>query len=106
MKTKRCSECNGLGTVDIIDRSRINSTTIDIPYKSVICEVCEGEGKVEVPYYTCPQCGLEFDPKDAEIDFPDVFLECDCGYELSADFGDDIREDYIVKLNERLEGER
>jgi len=43
-----CPECNGSGRVDEIDESRINSHTIDIPYKKVSCEKCKGEGTLIV----------------------------------------------------------
>ncbi len=38
-----CPECEGAG--DIVDRFRINSTSIDIPYRK--CPECRGTGKIE-----------------------------------------------------------
>jgi len=43
-----CPDCNGEGRVDEIDYSKVNSATIDIPYKSVPCDKCKGEGKIEM----------------------------------------------------------
>lgn len=43
-----CSECDGTGEVEIIDQSRVNSRTIDIPYKKIKCELCDGTGIIEV----------------------------------------------------------
>jgi len=42
-----CPDCNGTGETDVIDTSKVNSQTIDIPYKKVKCENCNGEGWVE-----------------------------------------------------------
>jgi DnaJ-class molecular chaperone len=42
-----CPECFGNGKVDILDQSRINSQTISPPYKTVVCENCNGEGYIE-----------------------------------------------------------
>jgi len=56
-------------------------------------------------YYTCPCCGEAFDPKDAEIDYPDIYLECECGYELSDDFYNDIMELHIAKQNDIAEAQ-
>lgn len=48
-KIKRtCPECNGEGEVDIIDYLRVNSRTIDVPYKTITCPECDGEGYKEV----------------------------------------------------------
>lgn len=44
---KDCPYCNE-GTIDVIDESKVNSATIDIPYKSIPCEKCEGTGKIEI----------------------------------------------------------
>jgi len=42
-----CELCGGDGYVDMIDESKINSRTIDVPYKNVICPECSGDGEVE-----------------------------------------------------------
>lgn len=58
------------------------------------------------PYYSCPECGAEFNPKEADIDIPDVYLQCECGYELSQDFYDDIMENYISGMADSWDGDR
>lgn len=45
---KKCEECDGKGVVDVIDQRRINSRTIDVPYKTVTCEKCDGNGYIEI----------------------------------------------------------
>jgi DNA-directed RNA polymerase subunit RPC12/RpoP len=49
-------------------------------------------------YYTCPVCGAEFDPYEAYIEYPDAYLECECGYELSQDFYDDLIENWMCSM--------
>ena len=41
-----CEECGGEGWVEVIDHTKVNSASIDIPYKKIKCENCE-EGWVE-----------------------------------------------------------
>lgn len=43
-----CEACGGEGWVEEIDYLKVNSATIDIPYKKVICEKCQGEGFTEI----------------------------------------------------------
>jgi len=43
-----CPDCNGEGYIDEIDYKRVNSTSIDVPYKLVICQFCDGQGFIEV----------------------------------------------------------
>ena len=43
----RCPECED-GYREVMDTDNINSRTITPPYKTVICEFCEGEGEIEV----------------------------------------------------------
>lgn len=57
-------------------------------------------------YYTCPHCGQGFDPKEADVEYPDVYLECECGYDLAFNFGNDILELWMSKQTDRLEGDR
>ena len=56
--------------------------------------------------YVCPSCGQEFDPKEGFIEYPDVYLECDCGYDLAIDFRDDILELWMANKIDRMEGDR
>lgn len=42
-----CPDCNGEGWVEEIDWRKVNSATIDIPYKKVKCEKCDGTGVIE-----------------------------------------------------------
>ncbi len=44
LKSKRCETCEGTGKVEVLDHSRINSTTIDPPTKEVDCEACHARG--------------------------------------------------------------
>lgn len=43
-----CHECLGEGKVDVIDYNRVHGRTITPPYKTVICDNCNGEGYVYV----------------------------------------------------------
>jgi len=43
-----CEACGGEGGHAVLDYSRINTATIDPPYRDVVCEECEGEGVVEI----------------------------------------------------------
>ena len=57
-------------------------------------------------HYTCPNCDQEFDPKEAEIEYPDVYLECDsCFYGLADDFGNDLLELWMAKNADRMENQ-
>ena len=58
------------------------------------------------PYYSCPSCGQEFDPKEGFVEFPDVYLECNCGYDLAMDFSNDILELWMANKIDRMEGDR
>jgi len=42
-----CADCNGEGRVEEIDWWKVHSATIDIPYKYVKCEKCDGTGVIE-----------------------------------------------------------
>ena len=39
-----CDLCDGEKWVEVIDEAKVNSATIDIPYKKVECPKCKGEG--------------------------------------------------------------
>jgi len=43
-----CEQCGGEGWVEEIDYLKVNSATIDIPYKRIICDKCDGERSVEI----------------------------------------------------------
>ena len=46
-KTNKCPECEGTGKVEVVDKYRIHSQIIDIPYRKVECQKCDGTGEVE-----------------------------------------------------------
>lgn len=46
-KDDTCEDCGGEGWIEEIDYLRVNSATIDIPYKKVMCQKCGGNGTIE-----------------------------------------------------------
>lgn len=44
---QECPDCEG-GFVEIVDEAKVNSATIDIPYKKIKCETCNGTGSIVV----------------------------------------------------------
>lgn|GEM_PF-4995548 len=42
-----CPKCKGMKRYDVLDTHAINSQTITPPYKSVECDLCNGEGEIE-----------------------------------------------------------
>jgi len=43
-----CSYCGGEGGWVVIDQGRVNTATIDPPYRDVVCPECEGDGQIEI----------------------------------------------------------
>lgn len=44
---RTCSECNGTGEVDELDKSKVTTRTVTPPYHKVICDECEAEGYIK-----------------------------------------------------------
>jgi DnaJ-class molecular chaperone len=40
-----CPECEGEGTIIVLDRSRITPVTISPPEKEIACPLCGGSGR-------------------------------------------------------------
>lgn len=43
-----CPDCQGEGTIDVLDDSKSMEMRIDPPIKTVTCKNCDGEGWIEV----------------------------------------------------------
>jgi len=42
-----CPDCNGEGTIDVLDDSKSVEIRIDPPIKTITCKLCDGEGEIE-----------------------------------------------------------
>ena len=48
----------------------------------------------------CPNCGREIDLNEAEVEYPDVYFECECGENLSEHFSETILINYLTKYED------
>lgn len=43
-----CPDCGGEGWVEVVDETKLyGKPVIDVPYKQIMCETCNGEGEIE-----------------------------------------------------------
>lgn len=56
--TEECQDCDGTGSVEVIDWRRTNRASEEPIYMDARCEACNGLGEVVL---TCDGCGGEWD---------------------------------------------
>ena len=45
----------------------------------------------------CPECGMKIDLSEADVEYPDVTLECECGANLADTFYETILDRILIK---------